>query len=66
MSMNSKKVAPPEALMTVAEAAETLRISEYWTRKLIRDGTIRAVKIGHRSVRVSPRELQTFIALHAR
>lgn len=44
-------------LLTVAEAAAVLRVSEKTVRRRIRDGTIRPVQMGGRLVRISADEL---------
>lgn len=43
--------------MTVAEVAETLRVSERFVRKLIADGRLPVVKVGVRVVRVRRSDL---------
>lgn len=51
----------PERLFTVAEAAEVLRTSERFPRRLIAERRIRFVRIG-RHVRIPESALQEFIA----
>jgi excisionase family DNA binding protein len=43
-------------LLTVAQAAELCQLSERQMRRMIRDGTIRALRFG-RSVRIRPTDL---------
>jgi excisionase family DNA binding protein len=50
-----------EPLLTVAQAATILRVSERTVRRLIAYGTIRAIWIG-RSVRLKPRDIERCIA----
>ena len=51
----------PERLFTVTEAAEVLRTSERFPRRLIAERRIRFVRIG-RHVRIPESALQEFIA----
>jgi excisionase family DNA binding protein len=51
----------PERLFTVAEAAEVLRTSERFPRRLIAERRIRFVRIG-RHVRIPESALQEFIS----
>ena len=50
-----------QRLLTVADAATILNVSERTVRRLIASGSIRAVWIG-RSVRVRPRDIERLIA----
>ena len=50
-----------EPLLTVAETATTLNVSERTVRRLIASGTIRGIWIG-RSVRLRPRDIERCIA----
>ena len=53
--------APAERLLTVAEAAEILRTSERFPRRLIAERRIRFTRIG-RHVRIPESALREFIA----
>ncbi|KGM17256.1 hypothetical protein N867_07470 [Actinotalea fermentans ATCC 43279 = JCM 9966 = DSM 3133] len=44
--------------MTVAEAADELAVTERFIRKLIADGTLPAVKVGARVVRIRRADLE--------
>ena len=48
-------------LLTVAELAERLAISEWQTRKYCRDGYLPAFKLGA-DYRMDPNDLDTFLA----
>ena len=48
-------------LLTVAEAAEALALSERSTRSLIAGGSLPVVRVGTRAVRVHPDDLRRFI-----
>ncbi len=50
-----------EPLLTVAQAATILNVSERTVRRLIASGTIRGIWIG-RSVRLRPRDIERWIA----
>jgi excisionase family DNA binding protein len=50
-----------EPLLTVAQAAMILSVSERTVRRLVASGTIRGIWIG-RSVRLRPREIEQWIA----
>jgi excisionase family DNA binding protein len=50
-----------EPLLTVAQAATILSVSERTVRRLVASGTIRAIWIG-RSVRLRPRDIERWIA----
>jgi len=52
-----------ERLLTVREAAETLRIHEVTAYRLVSSGQLHSVKIGRRRL-ITPRQLQAFIAAH--
>jgi excisionase family DNA binding protein len=52
---------PAPVLLTVAEVATALRISEKSVRRRIKDGIIRKAQLGGRSVRISSDELQRLI-----
>lgn len=47
----------PTDLISLAEAAERLGLSERTVRRYIADGTITAYRLGRRSVRVDPQSL---------
>lgn len=51
-------------MLTVAEVAERLRVSEETVRRRIHDGTIRAVSLG-RVLRVSLAELERLLDSHS-
>ena len=59
--MSGAKSGMSERLLTVAEAAEVLRTSERFPRRLIADRRIRFTRIG-RHVRVPESALREFIA----
>jgi len=52
--------APPALLWTVRESAQELRLSERTVFRLIRDGTLPAVRVG-RALRLDPRDLARFV-----
>jgi excisionase family DNA binding protein len=45
-------------LLTVAEAADELAVTDRFIRKLIADGDLRAVKVGARVVRIRRTDLE--------
>jgi excisionase family DNA binding protein len=53
---------PGPVLLTIAEVAAALRISEKSVQRRIKDGIIRKAQLGGRSVRISSEELQRLIA----
>jgi excisionase family DNA binding protein len=59
--MSGAKSGMPERLLTVAEAAEVLRTSERFPRRLIAERRIRFTRIG-RHVRIPESALREFIA----
>jgi excisionase family DNA binding protein len=58
---DNRKHPPAEQLLTVAEAAEVLRTSERFPRRLIEERWIRFVRVG-RHVRIPESALREFIA----
>ena len=46
--MNNTQELHDELVVTVAEAADRLKISEWMIRKLINDGSLRSLKVGSR------------------
>ena len=65
-SLNKRRAAPIrssqlEPLLTAAQAATILNVSERTVRRLIASGTIRGIWIG-RSVRLRPRDIERCIA----
>jgi excisionase family DNA binding protein len=65
-SLNKRRAATSrssrlEPLLTVAQAATILNVSERTVRRLIASGTIRGIWIG-RSVRLRPRDIEQLIA----
>ena len=48
-------------LLTVAQAAEALALSERSTRSLIAEGALPVIRVGARAVRVHPDDLRRFI-----
>ena len=42
----------PDQWMTPKEAGEVLRVSAWTIRKLVREGRLEGLKLGHRTVRV--------------
>jgi excisionase family DNA binding protein len=59
--MTSSKRIPTDRLLTVAEAADVLRTSERFPRRLIAERRIRFVRVG-RHVRIPESALREFIA----
>jgi len=49
-------------LLTVAEAARALAVSDRSLRMLISTGALPVVRVGARSVRIHPQDLERFIA----
>jgi excisionase family DNA binding protein len=65
-SLHKRRVATSRSsrlrpLLTVAQAAAILSVSERTVRRLIASGTIRGIRIG-RSVRLEPRDIEQCIA----
>lgn|GEM_PF-5698733 len=56
---------PPEFLK-VKEVMERLRVSRFTADRLIREGVLRSVRIGRRSIRVVGQSLDEFIATQTR
>jgi len=56
-----EQLAPTERLLTIAEAADLLRTSERFPRRLIEERRIRFTRIG-RHVRIPESALREFIA----
>lgn len=50
-----------DELLTVAEVADYLRVSERFVRKLIAEGRLPAAKVGARVVRVRRREVSALL-----
>lgn len=50
-----------DALLTVPEAAEQLKLSEYRVYELIRQGVLKSIRLG-RSVRIKPNDLAAYVA----
>ncbi len=48
-------------LLTVAQAADVLALSERSTRALIAEGALPVIRVGARAVRVHPDDLRRFI-----
>lgn len=58
--MKEKNVA--DKYLTIQSVAETLSCTDNYVYELIRVGSLTAVKIGERALRVSERSLQNFLA----
>ena len=56
-TVTSHEQSPARVLLTVAEVAARLNISEKSVRRRIKDGTIRKVQLGGRLVRIASDEL---------
>jgi excisionase family DNA binding protein len=52
---------PSPQFITVAEAAEELRVTERFIRKVIATGDLRAVKVGGRLVRIRRDDLEALL-----
>lgn len=48
--------------LTVQEVAEKLRISVVTVRSMIKDGSLRAVRVGKKMFRIARAELEDFIS----
>ncbi|TMB94099.1 MAG: helix-turn-helix domain-containing protein [Chloroflexi bacterium] len=51
----------PKLLLTVAEAAEALRVGERFTKTLIQRGDLRSLRLGKRRL-IARRDLEEFVA----
>ena len=61
--MPAALIAPsPEILLTMKEVAGRLRVSDRTVYAVIRRGELRACRVGRASVRVTPAELDRYIA----
>lgn len=56
----------PEQLLTTAEVAVELRMSENGVMRLARIGKLKNVKVGHRSVRYPRSAVDAFLAANTR
>ena len=61
--MKTTTIKPTKSLLSVREAAEQYCVCERIVRRWIADREIRYLRIG-RSIRLSPEDLDTFIAKH--
>jgi excisionase family DNA binding protein len=59
VQMRQQEIPP---VMTVQEAAEILQLHPSTVRSYIAKGALRAVKLGHRTVRISREDLCAFLA----
>jgi excisionase family DNA binding protein len=59
--LNSTQSARPPAFLTVAEVADTMRVSGMTVYRLIHSGELRAVRVG-RSFRVPAEALDEYLA----
>jgi excisionase family DNA binding protein len=50
----------PEEMLTVAEAAARLKVHPETIRRAIRKGELRALRFGHRTVRIAPADLEAW------
>ena len=50
-------------LLTLPEVVEALKVSESTVRRRIREGSLKAIRIG-RQLRVRPEDLEAFLRLH--
>lgn len=53
-----------EGLLTTAQAAEVLQLSEYTLREMLKRGEVKSVRIG-RAYRIRPEWLESFIERQA-
>jgi excisionase family DNA binding protein len=53
-----------DGLLRAADVATTLCVSRSLAYQLMRNGDIPSVRIGHRSLRVRPTDLDAYIAAH--
>jgi excisionase family DNA binding protein len=51
-----------EPLLTVGEVARRLRLSPDHVRRLVKSGQLHAARLGHRTVRFDPIDVEAFIA----
>lgn len=51
----------PQELLTPAELVVILKVSERWVRQEIAAARLPAVKLGHKTLRVSRADLQTYL-----
>jgi len=59
-------VSQPPEFLKVKEVMERLRVSRFTADRLIREGVLRSVRIGRRSIRVVGQSLDEFIATQTR
>ena len=53
-----------QKLLTYAEAAQMLGVRVRYVRRMVQDGKLAAVRIGHRTVRIPEPSVKLFIANH--
>ena len=50
-----------EKLLKTTDVAAVLNLTPWQVRKMVRDGTLQAVKLGHRTLRYRPSVLRRFL-----
>jgi len=61
--MGSSDKVGEEDLLTIDQVATRLKLSQYRTYELCRQGELKAIRLG-KSVRVKPSDLQAYVAQH--
>ena len=51
-----------DLLLTIPQVAERLKVSEYRAYELVRQGVLKSVRLGKKSVRVKPAALAEYVA----
>jgi len=54
----------PDELLTVAQAAEYLKLSEKTIRRLIKSRSLKASKVGDRSWRIKASDIGNYLSTH--
>jgi len=54
----------PDELLTVAQAAEYLKLSEKTIRRLIKSRSLKASKVGDRSWRIKAFDIESYLSAH--
>lgn len=59
--MTNRPTQSPDRLLTLADVADFLAVSLSTVRRLVRDGNLPAVRVGQRSIRVRPEDLEAYL-----
>jgi len=52
-------------LLTVAQVAEKLSVDKQMVYQLIKDGLLKSIRLGYKTIRVAPDDLKQFIEQHS-